>query len=246
MPTFAHGISTPTSLTFSGDPNRSSATAFVFPSAQASDKEPNDTVAAAAFTMKQNATVSETEIRVQRVYSEASGAPALEEVAVYKDRVLSRIEFHQKQLGEIGSARIENGKVFYEYTRDGKSESAEEKLESNFVPSDQIYPYLVSHWTELMNKKDVAIRFPVLQRAESVGFRFRWHRQMELDGQQAEVIRMEPSSLFIRLFVPHIEFFFVSDANGIHLKEIVGRTALNSKDGTKWQPFIGRVVFNPK
>ncbi|MBX9768190.1 MAG: hypothetical protein K2X47_13030 [Bdellovibrionales bacterium] len=228
------------SLAFLGDPQKASATASVFEAVEKTAAPKNTTP---TFTMKQSATASENEIRVSRTYSDATGAPALEEVAIYKDRMLSRFEFHQKQLGEIGIGRIEDGKVFYEYIKNGKIESAEEMLEDNFVPSDQIYPYLVSRWSAIMNKEDVVIRFPVLQRTESVGFRFRWNRQIERDGQKLEVIRMEPSSLFIRLLVPHIEFFFVSDGGGIHLKEISGRTALNIKAEDSWQPFLGRVLF---
>lgn len=146
---------------------------------------------------------------------------------------LLRFKTVQKQTGSEGACEIRDKKVYFKYTKDGKTKEASEDLEENFVISPSILGYLQDHWSEIRAGKTIKVRLGVMDRLETVGFEFTKVKEVNVDGEKALVLKMKPSSFFIAALVNPLHWSITED--GAHLLTIEGRTApkLKSEDGLK-------------
>ncbi len=139
----------------------------------------------------------------------------------------------QKQLEAEGLIEVKDDKVYFTYTKDGKTKKEEEKLKDNFVVTPTVIPYLQKNWEQIKAGKDVDIRLGVVDRLETVGFRFKKDREDTFDGKKVLLVRLEPSTWAIRQIVDPLTFTMSED--GSRLLQLVGRTPLKKNVNGKWK-----------
>lgn len=197
-------------------------------------KNPTNTL----FLFEKNLVKSGADTSVSRKFSDKSGAVIVEEKLSYKNDVLEKIELDHKQIGQSGTLAVKGKTLSFSYTKDGKTKTSEETLDGTLVASDQIYDHLQKNWSQLMNGETISIRLPVLDRLETVGFKFFKEKDVELDGVKTTVIKMKPSSFVIAALVDPVMFYFHPTEmrpEGHKCIQVVGRTVPKRKDGDKWK-----------
>jgi hypothetical protein len=166
----------------------------------------------------------------KREYSDTAGNIVATETATYEGDKVVKMELDQKQTGEQGNFTIKDGKIFFTYTKDGKTKTDDEKLEPNNISSDEIAPYLVKNWEKLMKGDTIDIRFPVIARQETVGFKFFKDR----DDEKNVYIKMKPTSIVIAAIVNPL--LFKMEKDGEHrVLEVDGRVTPKKKEGDSWK-----------
>jgi hypothetical protein len=173
-----------------------------------------------------------------RRFNDPSGKLIAEEKLNYKNGVLEKLELDHKQIGQSGSLTINGKKLLFSYSKDGKTKTAEENLSGTLVSTDEIYDYIQKNWDKLMAGETISIRLPVLDRLETVGFKFFKEKDADVDGVKATVVKMKPSSFVIAALVSPVIFYFHPTEvrpEGRKCIQVVGRTVPKRKDGDKWK-----------
>lgn len=182
-------------------------------------------------------------VRIERTVKYPDDKPAVVEEAFFKDEKVVEIRLKQLQLGVEGSAKIQDGYIHFSYTKEGKTKTDKEKVADNFVIGDQIYPYLRANWDVLMEGEDIDIRYPVLDRQETVGFKFFKVREEKRGEKDVVVVRMKPTSFIIAQIVDPLHFVF--EKEGRHaLREISGRTAVKVQKEGKWKDLDALTIYD--
>ena len=128
----------------------------------------------------------------------------------------------------------------------GKTETETETLdpEKPLLVAPTTVPYLKQNWTQLMKGETLSARFAVLDRRETVGFKF-FKVSAEDSGQPFRpdrvVIRMKPTSLIISALVKPLHFVF--DSQGVHLLELEGRLPPKRKKGDQWKDWDYHAIY---
>jgi hypothetical protein len=141
--------------------------------------------------------------------------------AIFENGKLKKFSLTQNDVNERGSVEIAQDKAVFSYTREGETKTNDEKYPENFALSANLHQTLLSHWDELMDGKDVSVRWASLDRRETVGFKFFKVQDTTVDGKEAVVIKMKPTSFVIAALVDPL--FFTYSKDGKRTLEIVGR-----------------------
>lgn len=175
---------------------------------------------------------------VKREYFTTSGDLAASEKVVYQGGKVIRMELEHRQTGETGFFEIQDQKVHFQYSKGSKTKSDDEKLEGNFVSSDEIVPFLQRNWEALEKGETLSIRFPVITRAETVGFKF--FKETEREGNM--IIKMKPTSFVIAALVDPL-FFKMKKEAPHRLLEVDGRVTPKKKVGDDWKDLDAILVI---
>lgn len=196
------------------------------------------------FDFQREMEATEKTLSVTTQFHDPSGALAASEHAEIEkekpDRVLSYTQ-EQKQLGAVGSVEVKDGKVYFKYTRDGKTKESSEKAQDNLVVTPTVLAYLQNRWDKIAGGETIKVRLAVLDRLETVGFEYFKEKEVDLDGEKAIVVKMKPSSFIIAALVDPLHFYFSKD--GKHLLEIHGRTLLKRNVSGKWKDLDAVTVY---
>lgn len=150
------------------------------------------------------------------------------------------ISFEQdhRQLSTVGKIQVEGGKAQFTFTKDGKTKSASETVEPNYIVTSMVLAFVQRNWDLLMKGETAKVRLGVVDRRESVGFSF----SKESATAEKVVIKMKPTSMIIAALVSPLRFSFQAD--GKKLLNLEGRAAVKvSKDG-KFKDFDGYTVYS--
>ncbi len=184
--------------------------------------------------------------QVSRKFTDPAGTLVAEESVNYEKGQLKKLTLNHVQLQQSGFVEVTEESLNFSYTKDGKTKTSDEKRKGDLVSSDQIYAYINGHWSDLMAEKTIDIRFPVLDRLETVGFKFFKVEDADRNGIKCIVIKMKPSSFVIAALVDPILFYFHPTEmrpDGHKLLEVVGRTLPKKKDGNKWKDLDATLKF---
>lgn len=148
---------------------------------------------------------------------------------------MRRYTLKQKQISEWGTAEVRGKKIFFEWRKmeDGKEkvEKGDEDLHEDTVVVEQMIDLLRERWDTLMKGDDVNVRFVVLSRRETVGFKIYKDREIDYEGTPAVVLKMKPQNIFIALFVNPLYLTFAKDGDH-RILEVDGRMPVKKfKDG---------------
>jgi hypothetical protein len=176
-------------------------------------------------------------------YRDPSGKLAIEEsVDFAKDGFqLLKYSQSQKQLGTDGSIEVKDGKAKFSYTKDGKTKTSDESIKGDFIVGLTIVPYLQAHWSQLMKGDTLSARLGVLDRLESVGFRYKKEKDLDLDGKKAVMVIMEPEAWVIRQVVDPLHFTLTAD--GSKLLQIEGRATVKREEKGKFKDLNALTVY---
>jgi hypothetical protein len=132
--------------------------------------------------------------------------------------------------------------------KDGKPanliSSKSEEAQIDFTSGPAAEALLKEKWDELNSGKTIKVHFAVLELNESVGFQFAKSGTETVNGMQAVVIKMKPTSFFIGLLVAPIEMVF--DANAKNLVRYRGRTPLKKLVDGSWKPLDAEIIYDSK
>ena len=197
------------------------------------------------FHYKRTESVSDNGITtVDLKYANQDDSMAVKETLKYQNGKLTELHLDQLQLNESGEVRVTGNQLNFSYTKNGAVKTSEEALSKNdlLVCGDQIVATIVSHWDDIMAGKDYAIRYPVLDRRETVGFEFKKVREEPVGGKSAVVVRMKPSSFVIAALVDPL--FFFMDKEGTHeVLRLDGRTIPKQKNGNSWKDLDATIIY---
>jgi hypothetical protein len=175
-------------------------------------------------------------------YTTAAGLPAVEDEAVWSGGALQRYSYVRHSIGERSSVERRDGKVYYSYFRDGKHSQAVEKDSDNFAVGPTVIRNIQRNWSALLNGKQIEIRYGVLDQLRSFGFEVVRDRKHPANAPGVVVMRMRPSSFFIRMFVDPT-YLVISD-DGQILYEMIGRMLPMERNGSRLRPIDGDLVLH--
>jgi hypothetical protein len=181
---------------------------------------------------------------IHRTFSYPDGKIAVEEEITLLNNKIQKMALSQKQTLEEGSLEVRDGKIYFSYTKNGKTNTDNEKLTDNLVVGGTIVPYLQKNWATVLEGKDVNVRYAALDRKETVGFKFFKVEEKKFEGKDAIIVKMKPSSFLIAAIVDPLYFTFSSD--GSDLYEIVGRTAPKIQIDGKWKDLDADIIYTKK
>lgn len=198
------------------------------------------------FTYSQQAEVKGDQRTLTNTFIDASdgAVAAMETVDFVKkgdEEIFLSYKVDQKQIGAQGSVEVKDGKAHFSFTKDGKTKTATEKAESNFVVGSSALPYLRKHWDDISKGKTVKVRLGVVDRLETVGFEFFRDREVEMNGRKVYVLKMKPSSFIIAALVNPLYWYVTAD--GEKLLEIHGRSQVRQKVGKDWKDLDAVTVY---
>ncbi len=166
------------------------------------------------------------------VYKDLTGQVVVEEKMETLNNKLVRYDIDQKQTNEQGWIEVKDNKVTFNHKKPKKNNYPKTSdLPENFVVSPQIVPFIRDNWDAITSNKEIVIGLGVWHRQEII--RFTLNRE-KADGQNV-VVKMNPSSFFIRALVDPIYFTF--DPVTKNLLSYKGRTAPKEKKGDSFEDF---------
>jgi hypothetical protein len=165
-------------------------------------------------------------------YADATGTLVAREDLLMEHGELRRYRLDLLTAGRSGRIERAGDRLSFSYTRDGRTDTNIEDYAENVVVGLMLVPYIRSHWTELIEGRELPVRFAVADRLETVGFRLARVEQARLED--AVTIAFKPSSFIIRLLVDPLYFTFTSDGDTV--LEIFGRTTPLLREKSRWVP----------
>jgi len=182
-------------------------------------------------------------------YTDVDGKLVVEEETHYENGKLTRYTYHQHQVDEKGTIEIKEGKVHFSFIARGKTETDTETHEENSIVPDMIEDTIQANWAKLMAGDSIRVRFLLLERQDSIGFKFFKDGERDYKGKVAVDFIMKPSSIFIAAIAPSIRLTVEKDAPH-RLLESNGRLPVriskkNPPESRKdWKAIDGLLVFN--
>lgn len=181
--------------------------------------------------------------KIKSIYKTPSGEIAvLETVEIDTSGKLKRLEQDRRQNNERGVLEIRDDTAHFTYQRDGKTESDSEKATPNLVVGPWLVPHLLLNWDTLLQGKTIDVRFAVLDRKETVGFKFFKYSEEHRNGQDLIILKMKPTSIVIAAIVDPLYFYF--DKKTKALVELHGRTIPKIYKDGKWQDLEAKIIYH--
>ena len=176
------------------------------------------------------------------VYTDMQGNILVTEESRYQKGKLLSLEIEHKQRQEKWTATVKDGRVYFENKdKKGKVKKDDIKLKPNFVTRANLKDYLFQRWKQLMNGETVKMRYAVLLRQETFGFKVKKDREEVINGEKMLVFRMKPTNFLIAQFVDPI-YFYVRVRDSIVTKTIGLALPLVQRKG-EWEEIETITVF---
>jgi hypothetical protein len=178
-------------------------------------------------------------IRTQ--YVNLDETKALYDETTFNQGRLEKFVLHQAQLKQVSEIEIKEDGIYYSHTEDGKTSTSKDDLEKNFVVGPSMGELLRAHWTELLEGKDVDIRFAVPDRKETFGFTLLKQENPE-DPANTVIIKMKAISFFIGLVVK--PFYMTFTKKEMKLLNFKGMLLPKKKVEDKWKDIFGEIIYD--
>jgi hypothetical protein len=190
-------------------------------------------------------------VRVQRQFTTPDGRVAAAETVLYRSNRLVAYEMKEFQANLSGSIWIEpdpakNGQsnILIGY---GKSlappRGDPQPLKPDTLIDDDLYPFLLVHWDELMRGESVKFHFVSIEWKRTFNFQLVKTGESVVDGHPCEQITMNPSGLLLAQVVNPL-VFTVEKAASHMLLSYIGRTTPRVKKGDAWKYLDAETVFD--
>ncbi len=166
-------------------------------------------------------------------YTDPQGQVVVDQRAVLKGSQIFEFTEENKQLGSSGSMVVKEGRIYFTYTKEGKTKKDDEAAEGIFAAGPTIMPVLQGNWADLMKGNSIRVRWGVFDRVETVGFEFSKINEESWNGNPAVMVRMKPSSWIISKIVDPLYFRIAKD--GSRVLTIQGRTTPKLNVNGTWK-----------
>ena len=190
-------------------------------------------------------------VRVQRQFTTPDGTVAAAETVLYQSNRLVAYEMKEFQANLSGSIRIEpdpakrgQSNILIGY---GKSlvppRGDPQPLKPDTLIDDNLYPFMLVHWDELMRGESVKFRFVSIEWKRTFNFQLVKTGESAVDGHPCEQITMKPSGLLLAQVVNPL-VFTVEKAAPHMMLSYIGRTTPRVKKGDDWKYLDAETVFD--
>ena len=190
-------------------------------------------------------------VRVQRQFTTPDGTVAAAETVLYQSNRLVAYEMKEFQANLSGSVWIEpdpaksgQPNILIGY---GKSlappRGDPQPLKPDTLIDDDLYPFMLVHWNELMRGEPVKFRFVSIEWKRTFNFQLVKTGEAVVDGHPCEQITMNPSGLLLAQVVNPL-VFTVEKAAPHMLLSYIGRTTPRVKKGDDWKYLDAETVFD--
>jgi len=198
------------------------------------------------FTFKRTITETNASVVALREFWTTNGMLAAREVVRYESN-----RFLSYQLLE--PMRNARGRIFagggqsqlnFSYTESGTpTRTAEEALQPDTMIADMMGPFINAHWDELMRGDGVKFRFAVMNRQETIGFKFAKDSETTRYGQPVVRLKMSATSMVYSPFVTPL--YFTVAKNGPHrVLDYTGETTPRIIIAGEWKDVEALTVFD--
>jgi hypothetical protein len=164
-----------------------------------------------SFTYECRRTVEGDKVHFVTTYRGKDGSPLAIDESFLKGEQLQKHIYRQNQTDEGGELVVQNAKVDFVYHTDGKTKSDSEDVQADMITSNTVGDLLWRNWDELVKGESVKTRFLLIERTESIGFKFFIDKERELNGKKVVDIIMKPSSFIIAALVRPIRITVMKD-----------------------------------
>jgi len=203
------------------------------------------------FTFRRTATRSGSTVQVERQFLGANGTVAAVEKVLYESNQLVSFEMQDFQAGVSGAIHIEPDSenparqdIFISYAHNLNPPKGRARiLQPDTVIDDTLYPFMITHWHELMEGKAVTFHFVSLDWERTFEFELVKTGETAEDDRPVELITMKPASrLVARLVKP---LLFTVQKNDPHrILSYTGRTTPRIQKGKSWKYLDAETVFD--
>ncbi len=203
------------------------------------------------FTFRRAATRSGSTVHVARQFLATNGAVAAEEDAVYESGRLVSFQMRDFQAQVSGAVQIvpdpdnpARQKLIISYGHGLTPPKGEvQNLQPDTVVDDTLYPFMLTHWDELMRGDAVKFRFISLEHQRTIEFRLVKTGESVQAGRAVVQIKMEPSNVFVGELVN--PFILTVEKDGARrILSYTGRTTPRVKKGKSWKYLDAETVFD--
>lgn len=171
-------------------------------------------------------------------YFEKSGQLRLEENEVFNTNSLDLIRFNLK---DFKSGRHEEyykmqDEVVIKYKKDSRTDFKEKtkKPYRHLLHGSMIVLYIIKHMEEIEESKKISFNLLVPKYSTAYGFLLKKVRETDVNGKKCYVIKMYPSSLFLRAFVKPT-YFFIERENPHRLLKYEGIITPKADNGKSFR-----------
>lgn len=206
------------------------------------------------FKFQRSATRDGREVQVRQWFSLPDGSAACRENIHYRDDRLVSYEMEDLRMGDRGSILIEQDPqkpkreiMLLEHVKNqgAKVQNATEVLQPNTLISDMIYPFILTHWDELMRGAAVKFHLISLDPPDTFNFRVVKESAATWDGKPVARIKMEPTNLIVAHLIRPI-YFLIETAAPHRVFSYIGRTTPKENVGGAWKFVDAEAVFDWK
>lgn len=181
------------------------------------------------YQLERKETLTQGKRTVDDIFKDPKGDVVATENFVYEGDNLKSYRLKHTQTGVDGKVTIEGKTVTFTLG----SKTWTEDYESNMICKNQIVSYLHKHWGELVSGETIPIRLLVVDRGETVGFKFFKIEETTYQEKPAITVKMKPSSIVIAALVDPLIFTFEKDADH-KLLEVNGRVLPKKRVDGEW------------
>jgi len=198
------------------------------------------------FTFRRTITQTNANVVSLREFKTPDGTLAAREVVRYVSNRFVSYELNEPM-------RTARGRIFadgrqkqlnFSYTESGTpTRTAAEPLQPDTMIADMIGPFLNAHWDALMHGDSVKFRFAVMNRQETIGFKFTKDSETTRYGQPVVRVKMSATSVVYSPFVDPL--YFTVAKNAPHrVLDYTGETTPRIIVGGQWKDVVALTVFD--
>ncbi len=175
---------------------------------------------------------------VEDIFKDPKGNVVAVETFIYQGEDLKSYQSQHHQTEIDGKVTLDGKAVTFTLG----SKTWTEDFEPNVISKNQIVSYLHKNWDSLMTGETIPIRLLVVDRGETVGFKFFKIEEATVQDKKVVIVKMKPSSFVIAALVDPLIFTFEKDA--FHkLLEVSGRVVPKKHVDNEWKDLDAVTVY---
>lgn len=206
------------------------------------------------FLFQRTATQTGDTLRVERKFLQPDGALVAVENIVYQAGQLTDYTMSEPRANIFGDIQTmpdpkEPGarRILIDYCHPpaARKKIEGEPLLPDTLIADNLYPFIIAHWQELMSGANVKFRFVSLEQECTYNFQLTKESESSLNHHPVVRLKMTPTSSLVSMMVSPLFFTLEKDGDR-RLLNYVGRTTPRVKKGKVWKYLDAETVFDWK
>ena len=206
------------------------------------------------FTFLRTATRDGDTIHAERKFFQPDGSVAAVENVVYQAGQLTDYTMSEPRADIFGDIQTvpdpkkpDARRILIDFCH---APAARKKTDGQPLPpdtliADNLYPFIMAHWSELLGGASVKFRFVALEQERTYGFQLAKESESSLNNGPVVRLKMTPTNPLVSVMVAPLYFTLEKDG-GHRLLSYVGRTTPRIKKGKVWKYLDAETVFDWK